>query len=557
MIDKEKIDFWWEQCKKFMGALFNRVDGVDEWKEIWYKSKERFFPYVSEDGRIEMKVTPKAVDYTPDDLFPHYDNLIYLGNKLISEANKFSPEIYSPGRVVEFLYDTTNQFTVEERMQNRILTTDTAIDGKKVPLGTKLSKYVGMVLSNNAKHVLGLKWSPENEAKLKELTDILWSMFVNTLKSSGNVGISINPMDYLLVSSHTTGWRSCHNIINGEYRTGGISYMLDKVSFVGYAYDKKDTIRHDSFVSEEKFPVKQWRAMVFIDDEVRTGVISRQYPGVKTLFQNTTETLIENLMREMTGSQDKIYKVSGRSYSRASYNYTDYVTSVLSFDDMNKTVTIGSYSIPCVRCGDMRKEQNTYTLECDSCRGEKYYCRCCDERCSDEYEFDGSYYCEDCFNEVVVTCDKCGDYCYRDSAAYVDGDWFCEYCANDYLVCCDYCGEYVYEEDACRAEDIGEYFCQSCADRRLHQCDHCGRYFSRRLTEVDDEYFCEDCLPERFECCDECGAYVDDVTEVDGCYYCHDCLDELFEKCPHCGEYINKGEVCECTPVEEETEVLV
>lgn len=557
MIDKEKIDFWWEQCKKFMGALFNRVDGVDEWKEIWYESKERFFPYVSEDGRIEIKVTPKAVDYTPDDLFPHYDNLIHLGNKLIFEANKFSSEIYSPGRVVEFLYDTTNQFTVEERMQNRILTTNTEIDGKKVPIGTKMSKYVGMVLSNNAKHVLGIKWSPENEAKLKELTDILWSMFVNTLKSSGNVGISINPMDYLLVSSHTTGWRSCHNIINGEYRTGGISYMLDKVSFVGYAYDKKDTIRHDRFVSEEKFPVKQWRAMVFIDEEVRTGVISRQYPGVKTLFQNTTETLIENLMREMTGSQDKIYKVGGRSYSRASYNYTDYVTSVLSFDDMNKTVTIGSYSIPCVRCGDMREQQGSYTLECDSCRGEKYCCYHCGERCSDEYEFDGSYYCEDCFNEVVVTCYKCGDYCYRDSAVYADGDWFCEDCANDYLVCCDYCSEYVYKEDACRAEDTGEYFCQSCADRRLHQCDHCWCYFSEELTEVNDEYFCEECLSERFECCDECGAYVDDVTEVEGDYYCYDCLDELFEKCPHCGEYVDKGEVCECTPVEEETEVLV
>ena len=95
------------------------------------------------------------------------------------------------------------------------------------------------MFKRDAEHLLGYKRSPENEAELKEFTDILWSMFVNALKSSGNVGISINPMDYLLVSSHTTGWRSCHNIINGEYRTGGISYMLDKVSLVGYAYDKK------------------------------------------------------------------------------------------------------------------------------------------------------------------------------------------------------------------------------------------------------------------------------------------------------------------------------
>jgi len=557
MINKEKIDFWWEQCKEFMGALYDRVDGVDKWKEIWYKSKERFFPYVSEDGRIEMKVTPKAVDYTPGDLSLHYENLIGLGNKLIFEENKFSADICSSNRMVDFLFNVTSKFTVDERMQNRILTTNTEIDGKKVPIGTKLSKYIGLVLKRNAERLLDYKWSPENEAKLKEFTDILWSMFVNTLKSSGNVGISINPMDYLLVSFHTTGWRSCHNIIDGEYRTGGISYMLDKVSLVGYAYDKKDTIRYDRFVSEEKFPVKQWRAMVFIDEDVETGVISRQYPGVKTLFQNTTETLIENLMREMTGSQDKIYKVGGRSYSRASYNYTDYVTSVLSFDDMNKTVTIGSYSIPCVCCGDMRKEQSSHTLECDSCRGEEHYCHRCDEWCSDEYEFDGFYYCEDCFNEVVVTCDRCGDYCYRNSAIYVDDEWFCEGCANEYLVCCDHCGEYVYEDDVCRAEDTGEYFCQSCADIRLHQCDHCRCYFSRELTEVNNEYFCEDCLSERFECCDECGAYVDDVTEVNGCYYCHDCLDELFEKCPHCGEYVNKGEVCECTPVEEETEVLV
>ena len=30
--------------------------------------------------------------------------------------------------------------------------------------------------------------------------------------------------------------------------------MLDKVSLVGYAYDKKDTIRHDRFVSEGEVP---------------------------------------------------------------------------------------------------------------------------------------------------------------------------------------------------------------------------------------------------------------------------------------------------------------
>ena len=73
-------------------------------------------------------------------------------------------------------------------------------------------------------------------------------------KGIAHLTISIDPNDYLTVSINSSGWRSCHNFIDGEWRNAGLSYMVDDVSMVSYKSngDVKYRINDINFVWNSK-----------------------------------------------------------------------------------------------------------------------------------------------------------------------------------------------------------------------------------------------------------------------------------------------------------------
>ena len=111
----------------------------------------------------------------------------------------------------------------------------------------------------------------------------------------------------------------------------------------------------------------------------------------------------------------------------------------------------------------------------------------------------GEHYCEDCFYELFVVCDRCGSLEPRDEAYY--------------------------------CEDTEEIFCADCADEVLVTCAHCGEIHHRcRTIDTNRGRVCNNCRWENFvECC-ECGElyYIDDAEycEDEEQYYCSSCWEE-------------------------------
>lgn len=82
--------------------------------------------------------------------------------------------------------------------------------------------------------------------------------------------MSLNPLDYLTMS-FGPNWKSCHNIADGCYKGGCVSYMLDKVSFITFVVDNLNAPIHT-------IP-KIYRQMFYYDDKF--FIQSRLYPQGK------------------------------------------------------------------------------------------------------------------------------------------------------------------------------------------------------------------------------------------------------------------------------------
>ena len=84
--------------------------------------------------------------------------------------------------------------------------------GIKVPKGMKITRALKLFVKD------------------KEILDMLqtkYSKILQDVKVQGRLCLSIHPLDFLSMSETTHNWRSCHSL-DGEYRAGKLSYMLDK-----------------------------------------------------------------------------------------------------------------------------------------------------------------------------------------------------------------------------------------------------------------------------------------------------------------------------------------
>lgn len=96
-------------------------------------------------------------------------------------------------------------------------------------------------------------------------------------KNKAHLTISIDPNDYLTVSINHSGWRSCHNFFDGEWRNAGLSYMVDNTSLVAYRSNGEVDYRFEG--TNFKWNSKNWRQMIYMAENNSTIIFSRQYPN--------------------------------------------------------------------------------------------------------------------------------------------------------------------------------------------------------------------------------------------------------------------------------------
>ena len=188
---------------------------------------------------------------------------------------------------------------------------------------------------------------------------------VSTLKRKMQFIISLNPLDYLTMSDGVN-WHSCHNIYDGCYKAGTISYMLDTTSIVTFVAKEINDDIH-------KIP-KVYRQMYHYKDNL--FIQSRLYPqgndGATNLYDQFRGYVIKEFSSLIGANGEWTYEcgtractthINSRGKHYRDYNYNAnvgifYPTSK-EFDIQSLVMTVGHESI-CVNCGRTFNESARY-----------------------------------------------------------------------------------------------------------------------------------------------------------------------------------------------------
>jgi hypothetical protein len=242
------------------------------------------------------------------------------------------------------------------------------------------------------------------------------SRILNQKQLTGNLCLSIHPLDYLTMSMNDCGWSSCMNWSTyGEYRRGTVEMMNSPNVIVAYlTSDKPYEIYPNTYWNNKK-----WRELFICAPEVICGI--KGYPYCNESIEKIAADWIKELATIFTYSPEYAPLLPGHRVIFPSGNpgtlnfttdamYNDFGTcehyayispNISDYNSIN-------YSGPseCMCCGEL---YNSFYCEsalvCNNCE-EIMVCEECGERIdtSDAFYVDGSYYCSECVDEVAIQC---------------------------------------------------------------------------------------------------------------------------------------------------------
>lgn len=251
------------------------------------------------------------------------------------------------------------------------------------------------------------------------------SIILTQKKLTGEMTLSIHPMDYMTMSHNECDWSSCMDWTDeGCYRRGTVEMMNSPMVVVAYLTAENDM---DFFAAGNRYTWnnKKWRELFIVTPEIITGV--KGYP-----YQNSDLVqLINSWLRELaetnlgwTYDKENVeYNHSNRFQYKhdnddesfdlkikfnANTMYNDFGTiihyGIIGADVYDDITTNYSGEEICLMCGGndcyFDGEGSLVCEECDN----PLRCDCCGDRIDgDDYELDGNVYCYDCYCDRVYT----------------------------------------------------------------------------------------------------------------------------------------------------------
>lgn len=222
--------------------------------------------------------------------------------------------------------------------------------------------------------------------------------------------LSIHPCDFLEMSNTDNTWHSCHNLDDGEYQGGTLSYMCDEVSMVFY------TVSNDVSKDFHKEPHITREIYCYSNG---TLLQSRLYPSDRADQRERYLELVQDVIaacldvpgkwatQAVTDGDGKFWRSGERSLQYRDYDYGYAIVSLLQREDLysDELFDIG-HKAYCVCCGeDLRYHDG---INCNRCRS-KVICKGCgremDERDTIYDEEERAFYCQDC-RPVCSQCHK-------------------------------------------------------------------------------------------------------------------------------------------------------
>ena len=361
--------------------------------------------------------------------------------------------------------------------------------------------WSGKVIKKGTKLVKAFRNFIENE---KSLTDIQneASRIIQEDKIEGTLCLSVHPLDFLSLSENTYNWRSCHSL-DGEYRAGNLSYMMDKHTIVCYLKGA-DNVNLQAFHPDVKWNSKKWRVLLYVSSDWNMVFAGRQYP-----FESKTgmDIVLKDLLPE--AGICKLDDFISR-YSKCAWS--DWNGTLFSDCELTNKIKV-VFNRPYVPIGDELLPLNQVFAVGDGAKNynDVLYSSCYKPIYSFKYSshyWDGDYYggtpstnpnstlfniggftyclrcgveecltgadtmlCEDCElkyghseNEMFTYCDSCGRRIYTDDSYAVGDESWCQDCFDKYAHKCECCGEIVYEENIHYHESSQQYVCRYCLE---------------------------------------------------------------------------------------------
>lgn len=390
--------------------------------EQWYNNKKPYIElfngqYVYEYGKVKIEMTHALKQKA----YNNFLNKLTMFPRLVSFIN-YQGSISFYANKTEYPY---------------------AVDEVLIPEGSKLLKAF--------KHFIS------DKETLRAIQDEA-SMIIQQKYLEGVLCLSVHPLDYLSLSENTYNWRSCH-ALDGDYRAGNISYMLDKSTVICYLKGEEN-VKLPMFGSVE-WNSKKWRMLLHFSSDQSLVFAGRQYPFSNDTLLSEIKKVLETLnfnfdspTWKKTYEEDDIQHIEYKGIIIPIVNivsdcafpchYNDllfssyYISPYYLMSNVKKDVAVDvGERVYCLLCGEDLVEPEEGTMLCDSCNSfEKIYCDGC-HRAVENYDYDedlihteeGYTYCPECAEKLAHTCDVCGGYYNHETLrTYGDLDYICPYC---------------------------------------------------------------------------------------------------------------------------------
>ena len=326
----------------------------------------------------------------------------------------------------------------------------------------------------------------ESDANALEAEQNAASMIIQEDKIEGTLCLSVHPLDFLSTSENTHNWRSCH-ALDGEYRSGNLSHMIDHSTFICYLKSSKDE-KLPNFPPDVPWNSKKWRVLFYMSDRWDMIFAGRQYP----FCTETGLDFVKNKVfpranlgdfsswidKKYCGFKDKDV------YSNFSHSYVPVVDGLVPLDELviNEPGSLQFNDVLSSSCYDA-----LYAYKRVECFGGYKY--------APMHKFTRFHVGGKC------NCTRCGKYPIEITSSFMCNDCELEYgdSEDDMFAYCPCCGSRYYYDDGVWVEGDEECVCPSCADRETTICDCCGtRHYTSAMvySRKHNKYLCPECWDE-------------------------------------------------------------
>lgn len=347
--------------------------------------------------------------------------------------------------------------------------------------------YSNNIIPKGMKLLKAFKFFEKDKEKLSELQSIA-SMYIQKDKIEGTFCLSVHPLDFLSASENTHNWRSCHSL-DGDFRVGNLSYMIDSSTIICYL-KSKDNIKLPNFPEDVLWNNKKWRMWLFFSDNKDMLFAGRQYPFfTKIALDLITKKILKDKHLFLS---HKWSEWSNHTINKWENNielndkYLPVGSKLIEMDELIKDapgalhyndLLYSNYYEPyyCYEELDsdlwyMPKHTIVTKMTSRFKLGGRIKCLWCgNEKITDS----NSMMCWDCqlkhgteLTDEICECAVCGNRVPTEDATWLEynGDWICPDCAETEIGYCSSCREYYYLKDMIWDENSQEYICKNCGE---------------------------------------------------------------------------------------------